>query len=68
VDFLSRPELLATTEYATASAAWFWTDRRLNELADGDRIGACTKTINGGYMGLDQRIGYWLKARKAFGL
>lgn len=46
-----------TREGAAASACWFWTDRgRLNDLSDNWRITECTKRINGGLTGLQERI------------
>lgn len=67
-DFESHPDLLETPLMATKSAGWFWHSRQLNELADLDKFGAITKRINGGYNGLDDRISYWLRARREFGL
>jgi putative chitinase len=60
---VERPELLEEPEGASRSAAWFWQTHGCNSLADGDKFGSITKAINGGFNGLDQRIGYWLKAR-----
>lgn len=68
LDLLNHPELLEVPANAALSAAWFWKGRGLNELADLDNFGTITKRINGGYNGLDQRIGYWLRARKACAL
>jgi putative chitinase len=48
--------------------SWFWQVHGLNALADTDRFGAITKTINGGFNHLDERLAYWLRARKAVGL
>lgn len=61
---IQHPEILEQPEYATRSAAWFWQAKGCNTLADGDKFGSITKTINGGYNGLDSRIGYWLRARQ----
>lgn len=68
LDLISHPELLESVGPASRSAAYFWRSHNLNELADADAFGLITKKINGGYLGLDQRIGYWLRARKACGL
>lgn len=65
---MSTPTLLEAPAGACRSAAWFWASHGLNELADGDKFGALTKRINGGYTGLDSRIQYWLRARPVFGL
>lgn len=69
LDLLNHPELIEQPEAAMRSAGWIWTiDKDLNGLADADAFGAITHRINGGFVGLDQRLGYWLKARKAVGL
>lgn len=60
---IAQPEILEQPEYAVRSAAWFWQTKGCNTMADGDKFGSITKTINGGYNGLDARIAYWLKAR-----
>lgn len=59
---------LEQTVGASRSAAWFWSTRGLNVFADADEYGALTRRINGGFNGLDDRIKYWLRARKVFGL
>lgn len=68
LDLINHPELLEVPENAANSAGWFWSSRGLNQLADTDLFGAITKKINGGYNGLDARLGYWLRARKSCGL
>lgn len=68
LDLIGSPELLQGVEAACRSAAWFWKTRGLNELADKDEFGAITRRINGGFNGLDDRIQYWLRARKVLGL
>ncbi len=68
LDLLVHPELLEAPGAACRSAGWFWRTHGLNELADGDRFGAITKAINGGFNHLDERLAYWLRARKAVGL
>lgn len=68
LDLINHPELLEQPGHGCRASAWFWRSRGLNELADEDAFGATTVRINGGYNGLDKRIGYWLRARKVFGL
>lgn len=65
IDLLSNPEQLEQPELATRSAGWFWSKHGLNSFADGDKFGTITKIINGGYNHLDDRIAFWLRARKA---
>jgi putative chitinase len=56
VDLLADPTLLLDPRYATLSAGWFWNKKGLNALADaGDAI-TITKRINGGALGLDDRL------------
>ena len=62
------PTLLEAPASACRSAAWFWVKRGLSELADEDKFGEITRHINGGFLGLDARLAYWLKATKEFGL
>lgn len=68
LDLLTHPELLEQPDGACKSAGWFWRGHGLNELSDTDKFGTITKTVNGGYNGLDQRLAYWLRARTALGL
>lgn len=58
------PELAERPEYFWKIAAWYWNSRALNRFADTDSFGAITKRVNGSYTHLDERIGYWLRARK----
>jgi len=54
---LDTPEILETDrDAAVKSACWFWNSRNLNPLADTSDIKTMTKKINGGYVGLDERI------------
>lgn len=56
VDLLSAPDLAATPEYACLTAGWFWSSRNLNDLADGQCYEQMTRRINGGTLGLSDRI------------
>lgn len=47
---------LETYEGAVQSACWFWESNNLNALADKMDIKLMTKKINGGYIGLEDRI------------
>lgn len=56
VDLLADPTLLLDPRYAALSAGWFWNKKGLNALADtGDAV-TITKRINGGALGLDDRL------------
>jgi len=56
VDLINDPEYLTTPEGACLSAGWFWYTRGLNELADANEVEEMTKRINGGTLGMENRI------------
>ena len=56
VDFVMQPELVATPMYAALTAGWFWDIHRLNQYADTKDYKTLTKKINGGFIGLEDRI------------
>lgn len=68
MDLISNPALLESPAAATRASAWWWREHGCNELADRDLFGQLTKTINGGYTGLDDRIKHWLRARRVLGI
>jgi len=51
-------EYLATFEGAAQSACWFWEQNNLNRFADANDVKGLTKAINGGYIGLEDRISH----------
>lgn len=63
LDLISQPELLEQPEWAAKSAAWFWSTRGLNTLADAGDFERITRRINGGLNGLADRLALWEKAR-----
>ena len=54
VDLVSDPDLVSTPMYAALSAGWFWHTHHLNSIAED--ITAVTKKINGGTIGLEDRV------------
>lgn len=69
LDLTNHPELLQAPVGACRSAAWIWAiEKKLNPCADLDEFGEITRRINGGYAGIDSRLKYWLRGRKAEGL
>jgi putative chitinase len=58
-NLLETPDLVAT-KYPLLSAAWYWNSRNLNNDADkgasNDVVTAVTRKVNGGVIGLDDRI------------
>jgi putative chitinase len=67
VDVVGDPKWLETPEGASWSAAWFWDSRDLNDLADAGDIKMITKRINGGFIGLEDRIEHYETALEALG-
>jgi putative chitinase len=55
-DLLATPELVQEPRYAALSAGWFWNKRGLNALADAMDIETMTIRINGGKIGINDRI------------
>ena len=61
------PEFLATFEGAVQSACWFWESNNLNQWADKGDILTLTKRINGGTIGLEDRIKHYEHALHVLG-
>lgn len=55
-DFVVSPDLVCGFKYASLTAGWFWNKRNLNKEADAKDYTAMTKKINGGTIGLEDRI------------
>jgi putative chitinase len=49
---------METFEGAAQSACWFWEQNNLNKYADNNDCKGLTRAINGGYIGLDDRISH----------
>ena len=60
-------EYLLTFEGAAQSACWFWETNNLNQWADKGDIVTLTKRINGGTIGLDDRIKHYEHALHVLG-
>lgn len=63
IDVVDNPSYLTTIEGATNSACWFWSVNKLNDLADIPDMKKLTKRINGGYIGLEERIKMYEKIK-----
>ncbi len=61
-------EYLETFEGAVQSACWFWETNNLNQWADKKDILTLTKRINGGTIGLDDRIKHFNHALHVLGV
>ena len=67
VDFVMQPDLVATPKYAALTAGWFWDTHKLNPPADALDYTKVTKIINGGTIGLDDRIAHVKQALAVLG-
>lgn len=63
VDVVAAPDKLTTYALAAESAAAWWKNHGLNEIADTDDVTRITRIINGGTNGLEDRISRLTKAK-----
>lgn len=68
IDFMNNPHELETPVNAAKSAAWYWSTRGCNALADAGKFDAVTRKINGGTNGMADRLARWDVAKKALGV
>ena len=61
-------DYLMTFEGAVQGACWFWETNNLNQWADKRDIVTLSKRINGGTIGLEDRIEKYNKCRKILGI
>lgn len=66
-DFEAEPDALEIPKWAALSAAWFWHQHDLNEMADLGEFMRITRKINGGLNGYDARMLLWASAKHALG-
>lgn len=59
------PQDLEQPQFGAPAACWFWKSRGLNELADEGDFEGITRRINGGLVGLTDRIAWWHKFQGA---
>ena len=64
-DFVMNPDLIATPMYAALSAGWFWQTHGCSKLVDNPE--QMCKRINGGLIGLQDRIAQSAKALQIIG-
>jgi putative chitinase len=58
MDFWSDPDIVATPKYAALTAGWFWSTHKCNEVSSSQDWTKLTKIINGGTIGLQERISH----------
>lgn len=63
---IQNPDMLLDPEYALHSACWFWWKNDLNNYADSADLVTMTKRINGGTIGLEDRIKHYNHAMEIF--
>jgi len=67
-EILAEPDIVSENKkVALMSAIWYWSNNNLNKYADSGDIKTMTKRINGGYIGLEDRIHHWEVALEAMG-
>jgi|SRR6185436_7764959 len=62
-DFVANPDDVTNSQWCLAIAAAEWVNKGCNALADQDNIRAVTRAINGGQIGLAERM-EWAKRTK----
>jgi putative chitinase len=68
VDLVSEPDLAIDPEVSLAIAAVWWTDRKVNELADADDVAEITRKLSGGTLHLQDRAAFVARAKAVVGL
>ena len=58
MDFIHSPDYVLVPKYAALTAGWYWNKRNLNKEADAKDYTGMTKKINGGTIGLNDRIAH----------
>jgi putative chitinase len=61
-------DFMQTFEGCVQSACFFWESNNLNQYADAGDIKTMTRIINGGYLGLDDRIAHYQHCLQVFGV
>lgn len=62
-EVVSNPDWVTyDKDFALMSAIWFWNKNGLNKEADAGDIKTMTRKINGGYIGLEDRIKHYNEA------
>jgi len=63
---VENPDVVTEPDYAILSACWFWHKNRLNDICDRGDVVLLSKRINGGTIGLADRIHHWNDALSLF--
>lgn len=65
-DFIHSPDLVLAPRRSALTAGWYWNKRQLNKEADAKDYLNMTKKINGGVIGLDDRVAHIEHAQAVF--
>lgn len=65
-NFVDEPDAMTEPKWAALSAAAYWADHDLNDLADRGAFEQITRRINGGSIGLADRQSRLLRAKRVF--
>lgn len=68
VDLVASPERMLEPEVAASAAGWYWITHGCGEAIDDGDFAMCTKKINGGLTGLDERVKLWNRAKAVMGI
>lgn len=63
IEVINHPDLLLMPRFAADSSGWFWSINRLDEYDD---VRGITRIVNGGEIGLADRIALTSRAREVF--
>lgn len=66
-DLVTNPDLLTQPPIGALAAAWFWSSRGLNKLADAGDFRGTTQRINGGMNGYSDRLAFLMRAESVLG-
>jgi putative chitinase len=61
---LDDPDQILEPAPGARSAGWVWQWKGLNPLADAGQMGQITRRINGGTMGIEDRLGRWERTKE----
>ncbi|MFM0306297.1 glycoside hydrolase family 19 protein [Paraburkholderia sp. RL17-383-BIF-A] len=64
---LEHPELLEQPAESALAAAWWWSNKKLNALADASQFQQITKAVDGGLNGYSERLALYGAAKKVLG-
>lgn len=67
VDVISHPEFLEEVWYAVLAGAWYWQSHSLNNLVAKNDFTGCTRGVNGGLNGLEDREANLKKIKQVLG-